>query len=149
MSNLEDGCGCVVGAINAVMVVFGLIFALTNSHSSSESYDQTKTEYSSPNPAYMPSTQYYTPSQHIDKEQVYRNTTNSFTLDDAYDKGYDNGYEQGCEDGRRGKSHGYGYDDSNDYYDYYETMYCEGYESGYDEGFSSGNSEYVDNEEDE
>lgn len=57
------------------------------------------------------------------------------------------GDEQGKSDGSRGLSHGSGYDDSCDYYDYFETRYEEGYEEGDNEGSSEFEGE--DDEEDE
>ena len=67
------------------------------------------------------------------------------TPDDAYSEGYDDGYEQGEYDGRNGYSEESNYDDSNNYYDYYEERYVEGYRSGYEEGYYSGRSTYEKN----
>lgn len=147
MSNFEDieeGCGCIWGIISGVMVVGGLIFALSNdSPSSSNSYSKPKQQYSSPNTAPIISTPYYTPSYPV----IERRASRSFTPDDAYDEGYAQGYEQGRNDGLQGLRHGASYDDSNDYYNHYETMYCVGYEVGYNEGYSEGESEYEENED--
>ena len=148
MADFKEGCGCVSIAFCGVMLLVGIISAISNG-SSHNSSSTPKIDYTPPAPAptYTPPVNYhYTPSS-IQTQPV--RTSSSFTPDDAYDEGYDEGYEQGVEDGRRGRSHGYGYDDSNDYYNHYETMYCDGYSSGYDEGYSSGHNDYEDHDEDE
>lgn len=58
---------------------------------------------------------------------LYEEFSSTFTPDDAYDEGYNEGYEQGKYDGENGECYECGYDDSNNYYNYYETKYEEGY----------------------
>lgn len=65
----------------------------------------------------------------------------SLTPDDAYSIGYENGYQQGLEDKESGQSFEANYDDSNDFYKYYNTRYCEGYEDGYNIGYEEGEVE--------
>ena len=94
-----------------------LLTACDNGHSernNNNSYPSNSTPSPSysyptlPTPTYIPDNSYRT------------NSSNSFSPDDAYDEGYDEGYEAGLYDGRKGRSHGYSYDDSSSYYNYYE-----------------------------
>lgn len=142
----NEGCGCVWGGISAVMLIGGLLFAISNNSSSSSGIEVAPAHKVNNTPTsnqnyYLPrGVQIYEPI-----EDDY--SSSSFTPDDAYEEGYDYGKEQGRNDGRNGRSHGYGYDDSNDYYNHYETRYCEGYEEGYDDGYASGIDEYEEAEE--
>ena len=77
----------------------------------------------------------------------YEESSSTFTPDDAYDEGYNKGYEQGKYDGEKGHCYECGYDDSNNYYDYYETKYEEGYQIGYEEGYNEGHSTFEDEHE--
>lgn len=55
-------------------------------------------------------------------------------------------YEQGVKDGRAGRSHGFGYDDSSEYEDYFEVRYIAGYEEGYEDGYREGSDKFNENE---
>ncbi len=81
-------------------------------------------------------------NEEVNSSSQLEESSSNFTPDDAYDEGYDRGYEQGKYDGENGECQECGYDDSNDYYDYYETKYVEGYQIGYEEGYNEGHSTY-------
>ena len=80
----------------------------------------------------------------IESEYTY-----SISPEDAYQEGYDNGYEQGRQDGRAGRSHGFGYDDSCNYEEYFAVRYIAGYEEGYDDGYRKESSEFEENDEED
>ena len=73
--------------------------------------------------------------------------TYSFTPADAYKEGYDNGYEQGIQDRETRQSHGFRYNDANDYDDYFEVRYIAGYEKGYEDGYCKGSYEFEEDDE--
>lgn len=147
MTDFQEGCGCIWAAICGIMLIGGLITALTNGSSKSSS-PTPSTNYTSPAPTYtspnINNNEYIPPSI-----QAQTGRTSSFTPDDAYDEGYYEGYQQGEDDGRQGNNQGYSYDDSNDYYNHYDTKYCDGYQAGYDDGYYSGRSQYKEPDEDE
>lgn len=128
-------------------MLIGLIMIITgNGHNNVEDdYTIDTTEVNEPNPFTIPQ------QNHDNYNDNNVSTTPNYitrpykkTPNDAYNEGYDNGYEQGEYDGRNGYSEESNYDDSNNYYDYYEEKYIEGYRSGYEEGYYSGHSTYED-----
>ncbi|MCM1138244.1 MAG: hypothetical protein NC453_06685 [Muribaculum sp.] len=144
MGKIEEGCGCVYGAFPALMVVGGLIFALCNDSKGKASDSDSAPVSIHTAPTYTPPHTYSVPTYNSPSP---RQSSSSFSPDDAYDEGYSIGYEHGEYDGRYGYGNGHSYDDSNDYYNKYEDEYLDGYNSGYDDGYNSGHSHYEDEED--
>ncbi len=112
-----------------------------NSDSSIPLADSSFNEYPAYLPVAMDSTPVYTlPVVPVAVPQVVTPIDN--IPENAYNEGYNDGYEQGLNDGESGYAAEENYDDSNDYYGYYEEKYQRGYADGYEEGYSKGKSVY-------